>query len=476
MNYRTPICALLLLCVAAVPVSAQEPESWHGTVDLSGAGAGALEFFVTFAVDGDAPTATISIPAQGARDLPLASVVYTDSRIEFTLAAAVAAVFEADRDGDSAAGALTQGAEFPLTMERMEGDAEASPAAPNRPQTPQAPFPYEARDVTYSNPVEGNTIAGTLTVPEGAGPHPAALLITGSGSQDRDETIFQHKPFWVIADYLSRRGVAVLRVDDRGIGGSDGVRAGLTSEDFAGDVAAGVAFLRSQGDIDDDRVGLIGHSEGGLIGPMVAAEDHRVAFVVMLAGPGVQGTDLLRLQNEMLLQAAGMPAADIASQLELQTSLWEAMMSRMDEAVVDERLGALLDMQLASLPETERALARDNAFAAAKAQVNSEWLRFFLATDPAQYLERVNAPVLALNGTLDLQVSAEQNLPAVEAALERAGNTDVTIKSIDKLNHLFQEAGTGQVSEYGLIEETFSPAVLKMMATWLSERVGGASH
>jgi hypothetical protein len=209
---------------------------------------------------------------------------------------------------------------------------------------------------------------------------------------------------------------------------------------------------------------------------MVAAEDDRVAFVVMLAGPGVQGADLLRLQNEMLLRAAGMPDADIASQLELQLSLWEAMMSRMDEAVVDERLGALLDMQLASLPESQRALARDNAFAAAKAQVSSEWLRFFLATDPAVYLERVNAPVLALNGTLDLQVSAEQNLPAVEAALERAGNTDVTIKSIERLNHLFQEAGTGQVSEYGLIEETFSPAVLEIMAAWLSERVGGASH
>ena len=347
------------------------------------------------------------------------------------------------------------------------------PAAPNRPQTPQAPFPYEAREVTYSNPIEGNTIAGTLTVPEGAGPHPAALLITGSGSQDRDETIFQHKPFWVIADYLSRRGIAVLRVDDRGIGGSDGVRVGLTSEDFAGDVAAGLAFLRSQAEIDDAGIGLIGHSEGGLIGPMVAADDDEVAFVVMLAGPGVKGADLLRLQNELILRAAGMSDEYVASQIELQLSLWEAMMAAMEEAVIDERLRALLDMQLASLPAEERALARDNAFAAAKVQVTSEWLRFFLAADPAVYLEKVNAPVLALNGTLDLQVSAEQNLPAVEAALARAGNTDVTIKSLERLNHLFQEAGTGQVSEYGLIEETFSPAVLELMAAWLSQRVGG---
>jgi len=222
MNHRAAVCALLLLCLAATPALAQEPESWHGIVDLSAAGAGELEFFVTFLVDGDEPSATISIPAQAARDLPLANVVYTDARIEFTLAAAVAAVFTADRDGASATGALNQGAEYPLTMERTaEGEA---PAAPNRPQTPQAPFPYESRDVSYTNPIEGNTIAGTLSVPAGIGPHAAALLITGSGSQDRDETIFEHKPFWVIADYLSRRGIAVLRLDDRGVGGSDGRR------------------------------------------------------------------------------------------------------------------------------------------------------------------------------------------------------------------------------------------------------------
>lgn len=471
MNHRAAVCGLLLLCLAAAPARAQEPERWHGIVDLSGAGE--LEFFVTFIVDGDAPSATISIPAQSARDLPLAGVVYTDARIEFTLAVTPAAVFAADRDGAAAAGTLNQGAEFPMTMERLAEDETESSAAPNRPQTPVAPFPYESREVSYTNPIEGNTIAGTLTLPEGDGPHPVALLITGSGSQDRDETIFEHKPFWVIADHLSRRGIAVLRVDDRGIGGSDGARDGLTSEDFAGDVAAGVAFLRSQDQIDGDRIGLIGHSEGGLIGPMVAADDVRIAFVVMLAGPGVTGAELLRLQNELILRAAGMSDEFVASQIELQVSLWKAMMSAMDEEVIDERLGALLDLQLSSLPAEERALARDNAFVAAKAQVTSAWLRFFLAADPAVYLEKVSAPVLALNGTLDLQVSADQNLPAVEAALERAGNADVTIRRLEHLNHLFQEATTGQVSEYGLIEETFSPAALEILAAWLSERVGG---
>jgi len=471
MNHRAAVCGFLFACLVAAPALAQEPERWRGIVDLSGAGAGELEFFVTFALDGEPPSATISIPAQAARDLPLADVVYTDSRIEFTLAAAVAAVFTADREGGSATGTLNQGAEFPLTMERVaEGEA---PAAPNRPQTPQAPFPYESRDVSYTNPLEGNTIAGTLTLPAATGPHPAALLITGSGSQDRDETIFEHKPFWVIADYLSRRGIAVLRVDDRGVGGSDGAREGLTSEDFAGDVAAGGAFLRSQGEIDSRRIGVIGHSEGGLIGPMVAAADPSIAFVVMLAGPGVTGAELLKVQNEMILGAAGMPDDYVAKQIELQLSLWQAMTSEMGEDVVDERLGTLLDFQLSSLPANERELARDNAFAAAKAQATSAWLRFFLVTDPAVYLEKVRAPVLALNGTLDLQVSAEQNLPAVQAALARGGNTDVTIQRLEQLNHLFQQATTGQVGEYGTIEETFSPAALEIMAVWLSERVGG---
>jgi len=176
----------------------------------------------------------------------------------------------------------------------------------------------------------------------------------------------------------------------------------------------------------------------------------------------------------MLLRAAGMSDEYVAEQIELQLSLWQAMTSELGEAVIDERLGALLELQLSSLPAEERDLAWDNTFAAAKAQVTSAWLRFFLATDPAVYLERVSAPVLALNGTLDLQVSAEQNLPAVEAALARGGNTDVTIQQLEQLNHLFQQATTGQVSEYGTIEETFSPEALAIMVAWLSERVGGA--
>ena len=272
----------LVMVVAASTAHAQDAETWAGAIDLSAAGAGALEFSVTF-VPGDSPTAKISIPAQGVMGLDLTDVVYSDTRLEFTLAVAPPGVFTADRDGARATGTLSQGGgSFPIELEHQ---AEAD-SGPVRPQHPEPPFPYEVRDVTYETPGEGNTLAGTLTVPAGDGPHPAALLITGSGSQDRDETIFGHKPFWVIADYLSRRGIAVLRVDDRGVGGSNGVRPDLTSADFAEDVRAGVAWLRAQPEIDGSRVGLIGHSEGGLIAPMVAAEDPELAFIVLARRDG----------------------------------------------------------------------------------------------------------------------------------------------------------------------------------------------
>ncbi len=465
---------LVVIVLAITPAIAfQEQESWRGVVDLTSAGGEELELFVTFTL-GDPVTATISIPAQEATDVELSEVVYTAERIEFGLAA-VGARFVADRDGDAATGTLTQGLELPLNMRRTGGDAAeaAAAAAPNRPQTPQPPFPYQARDVSYPTPDEGNMLAGTLTVPAGSGPHPAVLLITGSGSQDRDSTIFHHKSFWVIADHLGRRGIAVLRVDDRGVGGSDGVRADLTSADFARDVRAGVEFLETQPDIDAGHIGLIGHSEGGLIAPMVAADADDIAFVVLLAGPGVSGAELMPLQNEMLLRAAGATDAQIRTQLDVLGRLYAALSGDAEASVVEAVVDKLLDLQLAGVPEAQRAEVRDNARVAALQQVGSAWFRYFLVAQPRDYLTRVGCPVLALNGTLDLQVSADQNLGAIEAALAEGGNSDVTTRQLEGLNHLFQNARTGQVAEYAQIEETFAPEVLDLVTDWLLERVSG---
>ncbi|NKB89036.1 MAG: alpha/beta fold hydrolase [Acidobacteria bacterium] len=353
----------------------------------------------------------------------------------------------------------------------MELLGEGEDTGPARPQTPQPPFPYSARDVTYTNPIDNNTLAGTLTVPPGDGRHPAAILITGSGSQDRDETLFNHKPFWVIADHLSRQGIAVLRVDDRGIGGSDGARADITSADFAGDVAAGVAFLREQSDIDPDQIGLIGHSEGGLIAPIVASDDPRLAFLVLLAGTGVDGREVLALQNDLLLRAAGASEAYIEAQISRQQPLWDAMAEGADEEIIDALLTALLEHQLQGVTGAARDQAWESAWGPAKRQATSPWFQYFLNTDPATFLEQVAAPVLALNGTLDLQVDAEQNLVPIEAALARGGNDDVTVRRLDRLNHLFQTATTGAVAEYGTIEETFAPEALELMTAWILARV-----
>lgn len=469
-----PAFTLVLCLVAALPATAQEEgERWRGAVDLSAFGGSELEFFVTFVRD-DAGTvsATITIPAQGAADVPLSDVVYDGQRIEFTLQTRPnSAVFQADRDGDTATGTLQQGVEMPMQMELLAPDEEA---APDRPQDPRPPFPYAEEEVGYENPDDGAVLAGTLTLPEGDGPHPAAILITGSGSQDRDETIFGHRPFRVLADHLSRRGVAVLRVDDRGIGGSTGPVEGVTSEDFAGDVAAGVRFLAAREDIDAARIGLIGHSEGGLIAPMVATRmPDDVAYLVLLAGTGIPGRELMPLQLAALQRAAGRSEDNVERQMAAERELIARIVDGADEAALREALAALVDVQMEEVPAGRLPEGyREQAIATGLTQVSSAWYRSFLTNDPRRWLRQVECPVLALNGSLDLQVPAEVNLEAIEAALREGGNDAVTTRELPGLNHLFQTATTGHVAEYGQITETFAPAALEVISDWVRQVTG----
>ncbi len=468
MNRGKQLLVLVAVSISLSLVTAQAPEKWRGTIDLSSVAQGELEFFVVFTPGADGSfSATLSIPAQGAVDLPVGELVYTDERIEFTLAVQPPGQFRADRDGDEAKGVLSQGVELPISLRKVAAGEVTGPA---RPQTPHPPFPYEAREVSYSNPEDGTVLAGTLTIPEGSGPHPAALLITGSGSQDRDETIFGHKPFLVIADHLTRNGVAVLRVDDRGVGGSKGEVAGATSFDFAGDVRAGIEFLRLQSEIAADRIGLIGLSEGGLIAPIVAARNDRVAFIVLLAGPGLSGRELMPLQLAAIQRAGGRPEDNIRRQLEAQARMHDLVVSGAGEAELRVAVEALVDVQLETATPEQREAARDAAVATALRQIRTPWWQTFLATDPRQYLASVECPVLALNGRLDLQVPADPNLPAIEQALTEAGNDDVTARELENLNHLFQTAMTGSVAEYSRIEETFAPEALEIMTAWIRTR------
>ena len=336
---------------------------------------------------------------------------------------------------------------------------------PSRPQTPQPPFPYRCVDVDYGHGEV--SLAATLTLPPGDGPFPAAVLITGSGAQNRDEEIFGHKPFAVIADHLTRAGVAVLRADDRGVGGSNDPTPGEnTSADYAADALAGVEFLRAHAAIDPERVGLIGHSEGGLIGPLAASRSADVAFVVMLAGTGVDGAEILLAQSEALGRAIGRDEAFLARQREGQRAAFEAIARDAEPAAVRAAIEAVVRVQVEGQPVDEPLL--QTLVDRGVAQLASPWMRFFLRHDPRPALRAMKVPVLVLHGELDLQVLPEQNLPPIEAAL--ADHPDATVLRFPGLNHLFQQTETGSPAEYGQLEETFNTAALDALRDWVVAR------
>lgn len=363
---------------------------------------------------------------------------------------------------DSLHGSFTQGMPLPLNM----GRAAATPTV-SHPQEPKPPFPYEAVDVSFES-APGVRIAGTLTIPKGPGPFPAVAMITGSGPQDRNEELLGHKPFLVIADYLARHGIAVLRTDDRGIGKSSGNFATATSADFANDAEAAVKFLETQRRIDHSHIGLIGHSEGGLIAPMVAARSKDVAFIVLLAGPGIPGDSILLLQQALIARADGAPEAAIERGAEVNRRLYAIAKSKVDSATMVTQFAEVSAKMVSTLPPAQQSAAAAQ-LKTAEAQLSSPWMRYFLTYDPASTLRKVHVPVLALNGTLDLQVPYKENLPAIAAALEQGGNKDFKIVEMPGLNHLFQTAKTGSPSEYANISETFSPAALDIIANWIKQ-------
>jgi fermentation-respiration switch protein FrsA (DUF1100 family) len=413
----------------------------------------------------------LDVPAQMAHGLPLAEVARDDTgSITATLPGPVPAHFELrlEDDGRRLAGSMSQGA---IVMEvDFPRDAGYVGSTMRRPQHPSPPYPYEAREVEIEHP-DGHTLAGTLTIPPGPGPFPAAILITGSGPQDRDETVMGHKPFLVLADHLTRRGIAILRYDDRGFARSTGTFDGATSADFATDAAAAFAFMVAQESIDANAVGLIGHSEGAIVAPLVTQSEGRVAFVVLMAGPGVPGDEILRIQAEKIMRAEGAGDDRIAWQLEQQQEIFSQMKAIED----DEALRAAIR------PIVEKAVREqggddpgdvDEIVDAQLAQLLSPWMRFFMAHDPRPSLRAMRCPVLALNGTLDLQVWHEQNLDEIDRVIRSAGG-DVTIRRYENLNHLFQPAETGAVSEYARIETTMDERVLEEIAAWIVEETEG---
>ena len=436
---------------------------WQGTLKIQ-----TMELRVVFHFQTDstgAMKATLDSPDQGAKGIPVDNVSTTMDSISLTINAIGGSYKGIAQPGDSIITGMWKqgGLSLPLDLHRVQEVAEV-----RRPQEPKPPFPYDAEEVSYENSDAGITLAGTLTKPKSGGPFPALLLITGSGPQNRDEELFGHKPFLVIADYLTRRGIAVLRVDDRGTAKSTGNFGSATTKDFAGDVRAGIKYLKSRSDINVKKIGLLGHSEGGIIAPMVASDSKDVAFIVMMAGPSLTGEQILYLQDSLISTAMGIPADEITKELRLNRKLYSLIRKESDSTkLLQEIHSAVKESMLADSATVGKV--NEEAVNAAVKQLTSPWFRFFVTYDPIPALEKVTCPILALDGSKDLQVPAQQNLEELKRAFKASGNKNATAKLLPGLNHLFQKTETGTPLEYAKIEETINPDALKVIGDWIED-------
>jgi uncharacterized protein len=485
MTAEKSILAAAVAAASIAGAAAQQPlaaldGTWIGALKV---GSQTLALVLNVAATDGKPGATLDSPDQGVMGITVSSISMDGSKVAFE-SSAIKAFFEGtlSADGKSIAGTWKQGGSgFPLKLEKGAPGAvtavAAAAAVPKRPQEPVPPFPYRTEEVVVENAKAGVRLAGTLTIPsaKGAalGEFPALVMVTGSGQQDRDESLLGHRPFLVIADYLARRGVMTLRCDDRGFGSSTGDASNATTLDFADDAEAAFEYLASRSEAKKGAVGILGHSEGGLIAPIVASRDAKVGFIVLLAGPGLRGEEILYLQAKAIAKAQGASDKDIESAMSLNRQLYALVQKWTDEAALKaEARKAFIDWAAASpaMKGQDTAAIEANADATV-AQLFVPWFREFLALDPAPYLASVGAPVLALFGTKDLQVPSKQNAAALKAALGSKAPGGPSSKSaiveLPGLNHLFQTALSGSPDEYAKIEETFSPEAMKRVADWI---------
>lgn len=440
---------------------------WMGNLTVPGGLQLRMVFNISTDPDGSI-NASMDSPDQGVNGIPVDTVSYKDGNLSLDVKS-IRGSFEGTykESNETLEGEWKQaGSTFPLVLNRTEKAPDM-----HRPQDPVKPYPYTEEEVVYENKEAGVKLAGTLTLPQSEGPFPAVILISGSGQQNRDEEIFGHRPFLVLSDYLTRQGVAVLRVDDRGVGGSTGNSLQATTEDFAGDVLSGIEYLKSRKEIDPARIGLIGHSEGGIIAPIVAVQSPDVAFIVMMAGTGLTGEEIIYMQSDLISRAEGADNETIARNEALTRKIFSIVKQEQNNTVAYEEIRKLLKAEMDNMSEEEKELSgysETNLDTQIKA-ILSPWMRFFLTYDPRPTLMKVKCPVLAINGEKDLQVPPEENLRAIDEALRAGGNKDYTVKEMPGLNHLFQTAQTGSPTEYAKIEETISPAALEFIGDWISD-------
>jgi pimeloyl-ACP methyl ester carboxylesterase len=437
--------------------------SWVGTLKIKTT---ELTLVLNISSDkNDSLTVTFDSPDQGAKGLPTSKVIFNNDSIVVE-SGSLGIVYKGRFNPDFTilTGLWNQsGLSLPLVLKHSDKKFEQV-----RPQEPKPPFPYIVKEVEIPNKEADVVLAGTLTLPKAAGRCPSVILITGSGPQDRDEEIFGHKPFLVLADYLTRRGIAVLRYDDRGIAKSTGNFTNSTTLDFAKDVSAAVDFLKTQPYIDTGKIGLIGHSEGGMIAPMVATGRDDIDFIVLMAGPGVNGDKILMEQTEAISRANGVSEWEIAAATKVNAALYNILKKTPDDEKAAEKIRKLLT------DYNQKMVSKNRSSKVPEEQINyqvktliSPWFRYFINFDPLDYLSKVKCPLLAINGQLDMQVEAKENLEAIEKAMIFSGNSKYTVTAIPGLNHLFQTATTGSPNEYSKIEETISPIALELISTWI---------
>jgi pimeloyl-ACP methyl ester carboxylesterase len=455
-----PLALELLRRGSAAAAAAETPPPiegiWTGALEINGI---RLRLVVKIRHAATGWVATLDSVDQNVHDIPVDTVSITGSDLKLALAR-INGSYAGRVGGDKMTGSWTQnGQSWPLDLTKTD----RAPAIGVRPQEPKRPLPYREVDVLVENRAAGATLACTLTEPPGEGPFGAVVMATGSGPQDRDEALFGHRPFFVLSDAITRAGVAVLRCDDRGVAKSTGTYGTATTMEFVDDTLAEVAALRMRPEIARAHVGIVGHSEGGEIAALAAARSKDVAFIVMLAGPAVPGDLTLDLQRGWAEKAAGATPEAVAHSKATWDRAFVILKSNKETGVAERELRAIYD----GLPADDRAqLEKAGGFAPLARQLLSPWMRGFIALDPRPSLARIRVPVLALNGELDRQVLPRENLPEMKKALRH--DTDVTVRELPGLNHLFQTAKTGAVGEYAQIDETMSPAVLTLVSDWIA--------
>nr|WP_315156579.1 alpha/beta hydrolase [uncultured Flavobacterium sp.] len=431
---------------------------WNGILKVPG---GQLRVVFNITKTGNGYSSTLDSPDQGAKGIPVTATSFENSLLKLEIPSAGIA-YEGTLKDNAIAGNFKQGGQsFVLDMTRGTAEKEAA----KRPQEPKMPFPYYTEEVTFENKTDKNILAGTLSLPSKEGKFPAVILITGSGAQNRDEELMGHKPFLVLADYLTKKGIAVLRFDDRGVAKSTGDFKTATTMDFANDVQAGVDYLKTRKEIDKNKIGLIGHSEGGVIAPIVAGNSKDIDFIILLAGTGIRGDKLMLLQKEKIERQMGVPENEIQKGQEIFKGAYDIILaSSVNDNTLNAKINSYFKLQFGDKMNEQQ-------LSAVTAQITSPWMVYFLKFDPASALEKVKCPVLAINGDKDVQVPADVNLDAIKKSLAKAGNSKTTAKVLPNLNHMFQECKTGLPDEYGTIEQTFSPIALEEISKWILVQV-----